>query len=97
MSNTIVDYLEFEGKQYPYKVLSVAHSGTHSNYKIATESLHDALRGGDPYADEVKNATAEGIENDIYYYIEDHLIFRPANEIAEKHLDIPMKLIKDLT
>jgi hypothetical protein len=85
---TYEDYFEFNGINYPTKILNVTideheDDDIHS-YLVAPESLYDAIE------DEDDNE----IDNQIYHYIEDEYWDLPNEVLAKEHLDIPMTWVE---
>lgn len=77
-------------KEYPTREFRVEMpDGSIMDITIATESLQNAL-------DIVDYPSDDSLDEEIYFYVEDHLIDLPAEEICQKHLDEPLKLIEEL-
>ena len=90
-----MDTIKYNGKKYPVRTFHVQHptEGWKGTYLIATEELMDDLQiESDDDRDE-----ATSIDNIIYHYVENKHIHLPAKEICEKHLDMPFKLIEEIT
>ena len=90
-----VDVLEYNGKEYPYRVFHVQHptEGWEGTYMISTEKLLDDLNiESDDCRDE-----ATSLDESIYHYVETSVLYLPAKEICEEHLDMPFKLIDEVT
>jgi hypothetical protein len=86
--------INFKGKEYPKRTFVVTSSefAGKVTYTIATESLYEAL--GET---KEKWGTKENdIDNEIYFYVEDEVIGMNAKEICANHLDIEMRLIKEI-
>ena len=81
------DTVTYEGKDYSVRTFHVEVIGHNheAKYVIAPESLMDAM------ADKEND-----IDDMIYHYIQDEHFNLSAQEICEKHLDIPMKLIEEI-
>ena len=67
-----MDMIEYKGKEYPVVELP-------NGYCVSTESLENTLiDNGIPVDDE-----AEHIDNQIWFYVPDEMITKPAEEIQE--------------
>lgn len=76
-------------KEYPTRDFRVEMpDGSIMDITIATESLENVL--------DIENPRDSDIDEEIYFYVEDHLIDLPAEEICQEHLDEPLKLIEEL-
>jgi hypothetical protein len=83
--------ITFNGKEYPTRTFKVMFEGSKHTYKIATDSLYDAL-GDDK---EIHGSEANEIDNEIYFYVEDDVINLDAVEICQDCLDEPMEFISE--
>ena len=85
---TYEDYLTYNGINYPTKILNVTidehdDDWVH-NYLVAPESLYDLIEDSDD----------DGLDNQVYHYIEDQYWSLPNEVLAKEHLDLPMTLIE---
>jgi len=90
--------IEYKGRSYPIRVLVMKNSnieeGTPDEYIIASDSLSKAISPSG-YFDNDMDDEGEGVDNQIYFYIGDNDIDKPAKEIAEKLLDEPFVLVNE--
>lgn len=94
----IVDIIEYKGQPFPLRTFTVTHDGDNCEhtYLIAPQSLltkMEELEGED--AVDSDGTEAQIVDTFIYYYVSDEHFFKNASIICEKHLDIPMTLIKE--
>lgn len=86
-----MELINYMGKSYPTRTFNVIIEGNQRQYKIATDSLYEAL--GDNK--EVFGTEENEIDNDIYYYAEDDVIEMDAELICKDFLDVEMKFISE--
>lgn len=70
------EFIEFEGESYPSREIDL---GDNNIVTIASASLQKALEGGE---DGFKDFEAEQIDYSIYFYVEDHEIGLPTDELV---------------
>lgn len=89
--------VKYNGKKYPIRTIHVKHETMDGEVArtIAPESLIDAIQEneGDAYLDD--GTEGNMIDRNIYHYVEDEYFYSSAEEICEKHLDIPMKFVEE--
>jgi hypothetical protein len=92
--------ITYDGKYYPARVLEVTidehDDGWAHFYKIAPESLLDAMQ--ELEGDEATEAEGEAQEVDyeIYHYVEDVIFYETEEYIAKHGLDTPMTIVKEV-
>jgi len=69
------EFIEFEGESYPSREIDL---GNNNIVTIASTSLQKALKGNE---DGFKDFEAEQIDYKIYFYVGDHEIGLPADEL----------------
>jgi len=94
---TYEDFYTFGGINYPTKILNATideHNDdwVHS-YLVAPESLYDKIEAYTGDTDDER--FMDSIDSEVYHYIEDQYWDLPNEELAKKHLDLPMTLIEE--
>lgn len=85
----IMELINYMGKSYPTRTFNVMVEGNQRQYKIATDSLYEALNK------DVFGAEENKIDNQIYYYVEEGVIEMDAELICKDFLDVEMKFISE--
>lgn len=96
-----MDIISYLGKNYKVRTFHVDVTGHDhkATYMIADEGLNDAMseaRGIDDNDFEL-GSMEQKIDDEIYHYVEVGVLELDGEEICAKHLDIPMKLINEVT
>lgn len=83
----------YKGIEYPTRTFNVVipDEGIEREITISTQSLYDAI-GEDKENDETEGGN---IDNGIYFYVEDYIIYMNANDICWEHLDTPITFISE--
>ena len=87
--HNIMELINYMGKLYPTRTFNVVVEGNQRQYKIATDSLYEALNK------DVFGAEENKIDNQIYYYVEEGVIEMDAELICKDFLDVEMKFISE--
>ena len=89
---SLVDFVEYNGKKYPTFNLVVDMPDVgENNIRVASEDLTDAFK-----EKHLDFGTPEyNIDCLFYHYVENATFGCTEEEVAEKYLDIPMKLIEE--
>lgn len=96
-----MDTVKYLGIKYPLRTLTVEHESSvgNSEITIAPESLITNIqKTGDGYLGvegEPEDIKGEYIDSKVYHYVDDEVFYNSAEEICEKHLDIPMKFVEE--
>jgi hypothetical protein len=94
------DLIRYNSKDYKVRTfeVEVLSEGYEAHYTIASESLIDDMRLTTKNESEDFNphSVEYAIDGEIYHYIEDKLLDLSAIEICEKHLDMPMRFIREV-
>lgn len=96
-----MDSVDYNGKTYKVRTFHVEVTGHdhEAEYSIADEKLIDAMNEavGIDDSDFEFDSREHKIDGQIYHYVESSVLDLPAKEICEKWLDIPIKLIDEIT
>ena len=85
----------YKGKVYVTRTFDVILEGEKKRITIAIDTLENTLLDEGGLLDEM-NKEAEALDNEIYFYLEGELITLSGKEICEKHLDEPMKFVREI-
>lgn len=85
----------YKGNVYVTRTFDVILEGEKKTIIIAIDTLENSLLDEGGLLDEM-NKEAEALDNEIYFYLEGEKITLSGKEICEKHLDTPMKFIKEI-
>ena len=77
-----------------FRTFTVNFEDDEHTYTIATESLAEAIGINDEYNGTLGDVE-EGIDQSIYYYVEDEVIGMDAEEICKNHLDEEMEFVSE--
>lgn len=72
-------YITYQEKEYPTRSFNIIIDGEEEEITIATESLEEDIEHGMFVTD----SEEEGIDQGIYFYIEDHIIDQSVEEIQQ--------------
>jgi hypothetical protein len=82
----------YKGLAYVTRTFVVMFEGEKHTFTIATELLSEAMgQEWDEWGSE-----AHKLDNQIYFYLEGEKITLSGKEICEKHLDEPMKFVREI-
>ena len=83
----------YKGIEYPTRTFNVfiPDEGVEREITISTQSLSDAM-GEDKEDDETEGGK---IDCDIYFYVEDRVIYMNASVICWEHLDTPITFLSE--
>lgn len=85
--------ITYKGKEYSVRTLTMESEETGEvTYTIADESLSKAMEANSP---ELEGRVEKAIDESIYFYVEEGVLDLSAEEICEKHLDIPFTFIEE--
>ena len=87
------DAIEYKGVLYPVRTFDVIIEGNEENYiMIAPQSLSDAL--GDKK--EELDTKEQGIDSEIYFYVEDDKFGLDGDDICKNHLDDVIEFVSEI-
>ena len=87
-----MDFITYNGKEYPTRTFKVLFEGEEHTYTIGTESLNEVIR--DKYEED--GSEEQAIDNEIYFYVEDEVIELDGGELCLNYLDEPMSFLEEL-